>query len=64
MFVVEEARASFSLAGSAPPGDPGCAVFLREVAGERVREVPVGAVDGGGRGPGGAFLGILSEAVR
>ncbi len=64
MFVVEDGAASFSVGGFAPPGGEGYDVFLRIGAGRSSKEVSVRDVDAGGRGGGGAFLGILAGVRR
>lgn len=64
MFVVEESSASFSLGGFSVPEAGGYDVFLREALGGVARDLGAKDVDAGGRGPGGAFPGVVSGRRR
>jgi hypothetical protein len=64
MFVVEDARASFSIGGLASEGDRGYDIFLRETRNGVTRNLAVKDADCGGRGRAGAFLRVTAGDRR
>ena len=64
MFVVEEASASLSLGAFSGRDAGSYDVFLRETLGGVTRDLGVKDADAGGRGPWGAFPGIVSGGRR